>query len=120
MFTWLGLAILFIAAIVLLLVEDPGRRIGISSDDFAQLAQGIALLLVAGSGVLLSYRGRGSEAVKHAAGWLAFALFLLVLYTYRGEFAELGRRVVAELVPSAGIVRAAWLSDPISIGSDSE
>lgn len=96
---WLGLAILALAGIVLVLMDDPGATLGMQKSELARLAMSSALLIVIGGGVLLAYRGRAGDAVRHAAGWLGFALVLLVLYSYRMEFAALGDRVLGELVP---------------------
>lgn len=96
---WLGIGILAFAALVLLLSANPGRVLGVTSAEFAGLAKAVALLIVIGGGALLAYRGRAHEAVKHAAIWLGIALLLLVVYSYRAEFAEVAYRIAGELIP---------------------
>ena len=101
MLSWIGIGLLALAAIVLLLVDNPGEAIGIGNDDFARLMYGIALLIVIGGSMFLGQRGRAGDALKQAVVWLGIALVLVVVYSYRNEFLGLADRVMAELVPGS-------------------
>ncbi len=108
---WIGIAIVVLAAFVLVLMDNPGARFGLTNADFAALASRIALLVLIGGGVILAYRNRGREAVRHAAMWLAFALVLLVLYSYRHDLAAIGDRVLGELIPGMPAISTAVRPD---------
>lgn len=103
MIAWIGIAILLAGALVLLLVDEPGARFGFTDADFAGLVAGIALLVVIGSGMVMSYRGRIGLAVRQAAVWIGVALMLVVIYSYRHEFLSVGQRIAGELVPGVPI-----------------
>lgn len=111
MLAWTGIVILVIAAITLVLFDNPGVLIGVTNADFAQLAYGLALLVVIGGSTLLVYRGKGTLALRHAASWLAIALAVLVVYSYRAEFLGLGQRVLGELVPGLPIASTVTMAD---------
>jgi len=99
MIGWIGIGILALAAIILILVEDPGAALGVTDSDFARIASATALLLVIGLPLLWSYRGRMGTAAQHIAIWLAIALLLLIAYTYRFELSTIGQRLAGELIP---------------------
>ena len=109
MLSWIGIGLLALAALVLVLVDNPGEAIGIGNDDFARLMYGIALLIVIGGSMFLGQRGRAGDVLKQAVVWLGIALVLVVVYTYRNEFLGLADRVMAELVP--GSARVTQVSD---------
>ncbi len=99
MLSWIGLGILILTALVLVLMDDPGGAIGIGNDDFARLMSGVALLIVIGGSVFAGQRGRAGDVLKQAIVWLGIALVLVVVYSYRTEFTNMGNRVIAELSP---------------------
>ncbi len=101
--TWFAFGLLIVAAIAFMVIGDPESALGISDTELARLVTGTALLIVIGSSLAVSYRGRGSLALKQAVLWLGATLFLIVIYTYRAEFQTAGNRVWAELVPGTPI-----------------
>ena len=101
--TWFACGLLIVAAIAFMVIGNPESALGISDTELARLVTGTALLIVIGSSLTAAYRGRGSLALKQAVLWLGTALFLVVVYTYRGEFQVAGRRVMAELIPGTPI-----------------
>ena len=101
--TWFAFGLLIVAAIAFMVIGDPETALGISDTELARLVTGTALLIVIGSSLAVSYRGRGSLALKQAVMWLGAALFLVVIYTYRAEFQTAGNRVLGELVPGTAI-----------------
>ena len=100
---WFAFGLLIVAAIAFMVIGDPETALGISDTELARLVTGTALLIVIGSSLTVSYRGRGSLALKQAVMWLGAALFLVVIYTYRAEFQTAGNRVLGELVPGTAI-----------------
>ena len=81
---------------------------GVLSDEGAQmgLTHNILLLALVGSSVILGYRGRMGAALKHALAWIAIALVLVLLYSYRDVFSSVAGRVGGELMPSRPAVTA--------------
>jgi aspartyl protease family protein len=95
---WLLLAAL-VAVLLVLSVQEDETLGGLSGVDVASLAIDIALIVVAGSLVLVLLRERFSAALQSALIWVAIALLLAIGYTYRLELKDVGDRVMAELVP---------------------
>ncbi len=106
MTAWLGIILLVIAAIVLMLRGDGGTIAGLEQGEFAGIMTGIVLLIFIGGGTLMSYRGQGSRMIKDIAIWLAIALALVTVYSFRFEFETVARRVVGELMP--GLVNMSY------------
>ena len=106
MTAWIGLIILAVAAIVLILRADGGSIAGLEQGEFAGIMTGIALLIFIGGGTLMSYRGQGTKMIKDMAIWLAIALSLVTVYSFRFEFETVARRVVGELMP--GLVNSGY------------
>ncbi|MGF7161129.1 aspartyl protease family protein [Rhodoligotrophos appendicifer] len=104
MLAWIGIGILGIAALALVLADNPGAAFGVTSADFAQLASAIALLVVLGASLIWSYRGHMRDAVRHAAIWIGIALLLLLGYTYRLDLLVVSQRMLAELVPGMPVI----------------
>ncbi len=97
MLSWIGIGILVLAGLYMVLVNNPGEAIGIADADLARLVSGVALLIVIGGSMFMGGMGRASEVIKQAVTWLGIALILVVVYSYRAEFTQLGHRVLAEL-----------------------
>ena len=101
--TWFACGLLIVAAIAFMLMGEPESALGITDTELARLVTGTALLIVIGSSLGMSYRGRGSLALKQAVMWLGMAMFLIVVYSYRAEFQVAAKRVFGELVPGTPI-----------------
>jgi aspartyl protease family protein len=67
------------------------------------LYSGLFLLFI-GAGLWGSYRGRRIQALRHFGIWGAAMLGLTFVYSYRDVFKGAGRRLYAELAPSAPMV----------------
>ncbi|SON56036.1 hypothetical protein HDIA_2495 [Hartmannibacter diazotrophicus] len=74
-----GLAIIFGALTILLLFGDGGTIAGMSSDNFARLAQLTAILLLVSGGVVASRAGPRTH-LKSALFWIAVCAALVVGY----------------------------------------
>ncbi len=97
MLSWIGIGILVLAGLYMVLVDSPGEAIGVADHDLARLVSGVALLIVIGGSMFMGGMGRASEVIKQAVTWLGIMLILVVVYSYRTEFTQLGHRVMAEL-----------------------
>lgn len=102
---WLLLLGLGAGLIALIIYHDQGSIGPLSTDQFASLVIKIAILLFIGSGVLVIFRHRLSEALEAAAFWVVVALLIAIGYTYRYELRGIADRVMAELVPGHAAVR---------------
>jgi hypothetical protein len=74
-----GIGILATACLVLVLTHGSPTVAGLPPEQFARLAQGAALLLVLGSGLVYA-RGRPGSRLMAAAFWLALAVALVFGY----------------------------------------
>ncbi len=101
--TWFACGLLILSAIAFMIIGDPERALGISDTELVRLVTGTALLIVIGSSLAMTYRGRASLALKQAVLWLGMAMFLIVGYTYRAEFQVAGHRVLGELLPGTPV-----------------
>ena len=100
MLGWAGLVLLLLAMLSFLLLDNPGESFGLRDDQFGELVYFGALLAALGGGLLVQYRGRFSDAVRHIAMWLGIALAVLIFYTYKSTFEAMAWRVAGTLVPS--------------------
>lgn len=100
--TWAALVLLAAAALLLFLVN---RFPGALDSENAQmrLVYGVLLLALVGSGVVMGWRERAGVALKQALAWIAIGLVLVIGYSYRDVFSDMGNRVRSELVPSAPV-----------------
>lgn len=101
---WIGMILLIVAGAVLMLTDNPGEKMGLADADLGRLIKGVALIMVIGTSMLFSYRGRASLALKQALTWAAIGLGLIVIYSYRAEFMGLGARLSGELKPGGHVV----------------
>lgn len=104
---WIGLSVLVAAGAYLVAGPNLPLPADIGPDNFARLASGLALLIVIGGSVLFGYRGQVSLLLRQLLAWAAIMLVLVVMYTYREDFAKLGVRVMGELVPGMPTVAVA-------------
>lgn len=100
---YVALGILATALVLLVLNHESGQVAGLQSDDFAQLVWGGIMITVLSSALLFSYRGRLGSALKHALTWIAIALLLVIGYSFRAQFQQIGHTILSELVPGYGI-----------------
>jgi aspartyl protease family protein len=96
---WLAILALIVAAVALVVSGDAGSIAGMSSETFARVVAGVAIVIFLSGAVTASYRGRFLEAMRHMASWAAMLLVLVALYAYRLEIAMVADRVVGELSP---------------------
>ncbi len=68
--------------------------------DRGQFVYLVLLLSLIGTGVFGSSRAHIGVALKQGLVWAGILLFLVALYSFRGDFSKIGKTVVAELVPA--------------------
>jgi aspartyl protease family protein len=95
---WIVLA-LVLALLVTLARHTEGLTGPLSSGELASLVYKIALVVLAGAAVLAMFRQNFTQALTQAMIWVVIALVLVLGYTYRFEFQDVGDRVLAELMP---------------------
>ncbi|MBO6634921.1 TIGR02281 family clan AA aspartic protease [Parvibaculum sp.] len=101
--TWAALFLLGIAALVLFLVNRfPGALDGENAQ--MRLVYSVLLLTLVGGSVALGWRQRAGLALKQAVAWIAIGLVLVIGYSYRDVFSDMGTRVRSEIAPSAPVV----------------
>src|SRR5918992_4728904 len=99
MLLWLLLLLLLVGGLALTLAGDTGTIAGLDPASFAGVLTGTALLIWIGASVASRYRGRATQALRDFAVWVAIALAVVAVYSFRQEFAMFGRRVAGELLP---------------------
>ncbi len=106
----LGWLAVILALLVALFYFLTGENVGLSDLQgterwmligAAALISLYALLLTAGSG------NRMMQNIKHLAIWAGLILLLIAGYSYRGEFADLGNRMISELTPPGQTIAVA-------------
>lgn len=103
---WIGIAVLLAAGGYLAAGPELGAAVGAEAAPQPRLSNGIALLIVVAGATLFGYRDDANQALKQTLLWLALALMLVVTYSYRSEFNQVGRTLLAELIPG-GLWRSA-------------
>lgn len=91
------------ALLVLILRHDAGTIMGVTSEDFSQLAVLVALLIFLGAGVFAGAM-RPGEILHSLAFWFMAIVVLVALYAFRDELALVGGRVLGALAPGTPIV----------------
>lgn len=96
-----------IAVVVgILFFNDDGMVGSVDEGRFAEGAYMGIWALVLASSLVFFFRTNFTGAVKSIGIWAAAFLVLIGLYAYRGEFAEVRDRIMAELVPGHAITVA--------------
>lgn len=103
--SWLVLIALCIG-FMMLVVELAWRDSGtlLDRDRGLPLVYNVALLALVGTGVVVHFRLRPGHILKHLATWLAIGAVLVLGYSYRHDVDAIADRLMAELVPSRGVV----------------
>jgi len=97
-------AVVVLGLIVVLNALFPGM-LGQESNQMS-LTHSVLWLVLLGSSLILGYRGRAHTAFKHAAAWIAIALVLVLIYSYRDVAYSVAARVGGELLPATPMVTA--------------
>lgn len=99
---WFAAFGLGVAVLVFYLLERfPGA---IGDETAPRLVYALLLLALLGSSAVLHVRARPGTAFKQATAWIAIGLLLVIGYSYRDVFSDLGARLGGELVPQRGQV----------------
>jgi aspartyl protease family protein len=99
---WMVLIGIGLAMILLIARHDRGTIAGLAADDFGSLVYYLALIVLIGSGVLVMFRERFSQALEAALFWVVVGFVLVLAYTYRADLRMVGDRVLAELMRWCG------------------
>lgn len=102
--TWAALFLLGLAALVLFLMNRFPDALE-SEDKQMRLVYSLLLLTFVGGSLILGWRERAGVALKQALAWVAIGLVLVIGYSYRDVFSDMGMRVQSELVPSSPVER---------------
>lgn len=102
---FIGIALIVGSLLALLFTKDASTLVGLSKDNFAQIASLLAvLILVAGGGF---GRQRLGEIIRNSVMWLAIFAVCLVGYTFRSDVYRIANRVVGEISPGTPLETAA-------------
>lgn len=66
----------------------------------------VTWIVLAGGAILVTFRQRWSEAVKHGMAWILILLVLVAAYAYRDDFKQVALRVAAVIVPGMAVETA--------------
>ena len=66
----------------------------------------MAWIALIGSGILMTFRQRWSQAVKHGVAWILVLLVLITGYAYKADLEQLALRVAAAIVPGMAVETA--------------
>lgn len=101
---WIGVLFLALAGVALMLRHDQGDIFGLELYQFAALTTGIALFVFLASALLGSYRGRLGQAIKDITVWVAIALALVGVYSFKDELTGVVYRLAGELSPPGSAI----------------
>ncbi|MDP9840557.1 aspartyl protease family protein [Neorhizobium huautlense] len=106
-----GLTVVLIilgAGLALLIFNDSsGHTMGMENDDFARMVYLLPIAAVLSAGVLAGRHGGLGETARMIAIWLVIIMGLMVGYLYRNDFASVGNRFMAGLMPGSAVVTTA-------------
>jgi aspartyl protease family protein len=102
---WLLLVAVGLAGLVIVLNGRFPEALA-DSGDVGRLVYLLAWVVLAGGGLVLAIQRRPLQALRHAAIWLAIGLVLVIGYSYRDGFGDLGERLSGELMPQRGMANA--------------
>ncbi|MCD6075099.1 MAG: hypothetical protein K0Q70_1982 [Rhodospirillales bacterium] len=69
----------------------------------AEIVISLSFIVLLISGLIARRRGAGGMMFKYATAWIVIAAVLLIAYGMKDEAVQLGRKLLAELVPSMGL-----------------
>jgi len=97
------LAILGIGLALLLFNHESGQTLGMRNDDFGHFIYLLPIAIMIGAGVIGS-RVRLGRNLTYLAIWAVVVLVFVGVYVYQDEAKQVGRRVLAELMPGHSVV----------------
>jgi len=102
---WTVLALLIFGTVALVVVLNrvfPGALV--PEEGRLRLVYGLSLLTLVGSGIVLGWRQDLGVTLKHGLVWAGIFVGLLVIYSYRADFADVASRVIMEVMPSEPVI----------------
>lgn len=107
--TWLALIGLGVVALLFFLAQQFPDALK-EENSRMRLVHGLLWVTLIGGSLILGWRERAGVALKQAMIWVAFGLFLVVVYSYRydlmGLGGDMGSRVASSLMPSKTVQAA--------------
>ncbi len=91
-----------IALVVLLNSAFPGALT--PEDGRMRLVYGLSLLALVASSIVYGWRESAADILKYGLAWTGILVGLLVIYSYRADFAEMASRVGMEVMPSEPVI----------------
>ncbi len=101
---WIVLAVMAIALAAAFIQGDEGTIAGMETAQFMSVVVVATLLILVGTSVFSTYRGRFGAAVRDLFIWVGLALALVLGYSYRDDFQGVARRISGELMPPGDAV----------------
>lgn len=99
---WLLVAVVGLAGFLITLHGRFPAALG-DSQNVGRLLYLLAWLVPAGGGLVLTFQQQPLQSLKHATTWVGIFLVLVIGYSYRDGFGDLGERLSGELVPQRGM-----------------
>ena len=96
---WLLLIVLAIVGGGLVVFGGDGTILGLGAGALVSALVSLLLVVWIASSIAQSYEGRLPRALRDLAIWTGLVLALVAGYSFREEFALVGRRVAGELLP---------------------
>lgn len=114
----LAILIAAAAALAVLVAWLINRYPGVLSGSSGKLDLVYSLLLLAlvTATLVLHRRFKSQSRLKHLGVWLLLGVGLFLAYTFRHDAEYLGRRVIGEFNPSAGVIEDGAVTFPVSAG----
>ena len=103
---WLSLFLLIGMGLLILFRGDADTLAGMDLRDVVLGTSGVAMLMLLGSSLFGSYRGRVLSAVRDIMVWGMLIAVLLAGYSFRDDLMGVVHRVSGELLPPGTINRA--------------
>lgn len=66
----------------------------------------VTWIVIAGSAIVVTFRQRWSDAVKHGIAWILILLVLVAAYAYKDDFKQVALRIAAAIVPGMAVETA--------------
>ena len=102
---WTILALFVLGTVVLVVVLNSAFPGALAPEaGKLRLVYGLSLLALVGSSIVFGWREDAGVTLRNALAWAGIFTGLLVIYSYRADFAEMAARVGMEVMPSEPVI----------------